>query len=180
MYVCEAKISGSVSCDSKYTRADLGMKIQKHEITNKTRYYCRYIPKSSNEGKDESLNSDNPFLKSFGPELILSQRENIPGNLHWYHSLLCIPFYKILQMSFSCWNIVHLISKYSFEDKNGNATNFKQRKAVFAPGSFFYPTLIFGDEIDNIPYGDVSLKFRDQPFVDIEGMDYAPTDFIWV
>ena len=82
MDVCEAKLSGSVSCGSKYARTDLGMKIQKHERTNKTRYYCRYTPKSSKQGKDEFLESDNPFLKSFGPELTLSQRENIHGNLY--------------------------------------------------------------------------------------------------
>ena len=156
------------------------MKIQKHERTNKTRYYCRYSPKNSNEGKDEFLDNDNPFLKSFGPELKLSQHENNPGKLFWYHSFFVCHWGT---NNSRCWNIDYIISKCSFEDTIDNGTNFKPRKAVFAPGSFFYPTLIFGDEIESITdgrSGDVSFKFHDQPIVDMGGMDYAPTDFIWV
>ena len=29
-------------------------------------------------------------------------------------------------------------------------------------------------------YGNLTLKFEDEPKLALSGMDYAPTDFIWV
>ena len=67
--------------------------------------------------------------------------------------------------------------------KHGNFKVSHQRKAVVAPGSFFFPTLLFGEEIEKVvndESGSISLKFHDQPKIDRGGLGYAPTDFIWV
>ena len=69
------------------------------------------------------------------------------------------------------------------KDESEKLKPSKQLRAVFAPGSFFYPTLIFGEEIEQIVDDRsraLSLKFRDKPTIDHEGLEYAPTDFIWV
>ena len=53
--VCEAKLSGRILCDTKYSRKYLGMKSQEDDKSNKTRHFCRYIPKMNSETKDGTL-----------------------------------------------------------------------------------------------------------------------------
>ena len=57
------------------------MKFQKDDKSNKTRHFCRYIPKLNSDDKDESLVNDkgNP---SFGPELTMNLQGNIFGELY--------------------------------------------------------------------------------------------------
>ncbi len=62
-------------------------------------------------------------------------------------------------------------------------TKLKEISAIFSPGSFFSPILMYGDTVrmnGNRMYGNVTLKFEDEPKLAFDGMDYAPTDFIWV
>ena len=74
--VCEAKLSGRILCDTKYSRKDLGMKSQKDDKSNKTRHFCRYIPKMNSKEKDEALVIDDN-IPIFGPELTI----NLQGNM---------------------------------------------------------------------------------------------------
>ena len=74
--VCEAKLSGRILCDTKYSRKDLGMKSQEDDKSNKTRHFCRYIPKMNSEKKDGTLVNDDS-IPSFGPELTI----NLQGNM---------------------------------------------------------------------------------------------------
>ena len=69
------------------------------------------------------------------------------------------------------------------KDESEKLKPSRQLRAVLAPGSFFYPTLIFGEDIEQIlddRSGTLTLQFRDKPTIDHEGLEYAPTDFVWV